>query len=215
MRLAHRWSISILIVFGVAAGWATDHGESGSVPAEPVPQPQVWEESPSVRGPGSSTRFLFVAGSNFRARDSSTTFSYLGGGCLQRNSNVGDSWFTYDLDLPHGAVIDFLRVYYFDNTATYNVNSELWAFDGAGGTELVAEADGSGTPGYSSAGSGFFARTVDSVNDSFVIVASIQGGVGSSIALCGVRVRYQFDVPLFGDGFETGDTSAWSATVGS
>ena len=139
-----------------------------------------------------SQRFARMAGSNFQPRDSSATFSYSGGGCVQRNSNTGDSWFTIDLSLPDGAVIDFLRVYYYDNDATYNINSELWAFDGAGGTTLIAEADSTGAAGYSSTGSSFFSHTVDNLNESLVIVASIQGGVGSTLQLCGVRVRYEY-----------------------
>ncbi len=135
--------------------------------------------------------FHRIAGSNFTPRDSVATFSYLGGGCMHRDSNVGDSWFTHEVQLPHGAEIDFLRVLFYDNSATYDINSELWAFDGAGGTNLIAEADSSGTPGYSSEGSGFFSHIVDNLNESLVLVASIQGGVGSSLALCGVRIRYQ------------------------
>ena len=136
--------------------------------------------------------FKRAAGSNFQPRDSTTTFSYSGGGCLQRNSNTGDSWFTIDLQMPEGAIIDFLRLYYYDNNGTYDINSELWAFDGAGGTTLIAEADSSGAPGYSSASSGFFSHTVDNINESLVIVASIQGGVGPDLKLCGIRLRYQY-----------------------
>lgn len=138
--------------------------------------------------------FKRAAGSNFVPRDSTVAFSYGGGGCLQRNSNTGDSWFTLDLQLPDGAEIDFLRVFYYDADATYNINSELWAFDGAGGTTLIAEADSSGSPGYSSAGSDFFSHIVNNTNQSLVIVASIQGGVGASLKLCGVRVRYQYNL---------------------
>lgn len=139
-----------------------------------------------------SQLFARMAGSNFHPRDSSTTFSYSGGGCMQRTSSTGDSWFTIDLSLPDGAVIDFLRVYYYDNDATYDINSELWAFNGAGGTTLIAEADSAGVLGYSSTGSSFFSHTVDNVNESLVVVASIQGGVGANLQLCGVRVRYQY-----------------------
>ena len=138
--------------------------------------------------------FHRIAGSNFQPRNSTTAYSYLGGGCVQRNSSTGDSWFTIDLSLPDGAVIDFLRVYFYDMDATYDIESELWAFDGAGGTTLIAEADSSGALGYSSAGSNFFSHTVDNLNESLVIVAAIQGGVGSNLALCGVRVRYQYSV---------------------
>lgn len=154
----------------------------------------VAEEEELQEDPDSPTAQFFkrAAGSNFRPRDSEVSFSYLGAGCVQRDTNVGDSWFTVDLQVPDGAIIDFLRVYYYDNDGTYNINSELWAFDGAGGTTLIAEADSSGTPGYSSAGSGFFSHTVDNLNESLVVVASIQGGVGSDLALCGIRIRYQY-----------------------
>ena len=141
--------------------------------------------------PTAGQEFVRIAGSTFTPRDSTTTFSYSGGGCMQRNSNVGDSWFTHELQLPEGALIDFLRVYFYDNSASYDIFSELWAFDGAGGTTLIAEADSSGTPGYSSAGSDFFAHVVDNINQSLVLVASIQAGVGSALQLCGVRIRYQ------------------------
>jgi hypothetical protein len=145
----------------------------------------------SVNGSQATQFFVRASGSNFVPRDSTATFSYSGGGCLQRDSNVGDSWFTYDVQIPDGAVIDFLRVYYYDNNATYDINSELWAFDGAGGTTLIAEADSSGTLGYSSTGSDFFSHTVDTLSESLVVVASIQGGVGDSLEICGIRLRYQ------------------------
>lgn len=135
--------------------------------------------------------FLRVAGSNFVPRDSDMTFTYGGAGCLVRDSGVSDQWFTYDLQLPDGALLDYLRVYYYDNNATYDVYSELWAFDGAGGTNLIAEADSSGTPGYSSTGSGFFEHIVDNGGESLVVVVGLPGGVGSSLRVCGIRVRYQ------------------------
>lgn len=147
-----------------------------------------------VESPDSPTAQFFkrAAGSNFVPRDSTATFSYGGGGCVQRNSNVGDSWFTIDVQLPDGAVVDFLRVYYYDNDPTYDINSELWAFDGAGGTNLVADADSTGTPGYSSTGSDFFNHPVDNINESLVIVVSIEGGIGPNLKLCGYRLRYQY-----------------------
>jgi hypothetical protein len=148
--------------------------------------------------------FLRTAGSIFTPRDSTTTFSYSGGGCMQRNSNLGDSWFTMNIQVPDGSEIEFLRVYFYDNDSTYNINSELWAFDGAGGASLIAEADSSGSPGFSSAGSGFFSHFVDNLNESLVVVASIQGGVGGNLQLCGVRIRYQAPLSegFFKDGFE-------------
>lgn len=154
----------------------------------------IGEEVELQENPDAPQAELFkrVAGSNFQPRDSTTTYSYSGGGCMQRDANVGDSWFTVDLQMPEGAVIDYLRVYYYDNDNNYDINSELWAFDGAGGTTLIAEADSSGAPGYSSAGSDFFSHPVDNLNETLAVVTSIQGGVGADLQLCGIRVRYQY-----------------------
>lgn len=135
--------------------------------------------------------FLRIAGSNFGPRDSDTTFSYGGAGCLQRDASGGDIWFTHDLQLPDGAIIDYMRVFYYDSAA-WDVYSELYAFDGAGGFSLLAEVDSSGTPGYGSNGIGGFSHTVDNVNESLVLIGGLPGAVGSSLRFCGIRIRYQY-----------------------
>lgn len=182
---------------------ATDDAESGRTLAKRPSSPSIAivEEGGVISG---IQTFMRIAGSNFTPRDSTTTFSYFGGGCMQRNSNVGDSWFTTDIQVPDGSEIDFLRVYYYDADATYDINAELWAFDGAGGTTLIAEADSSDSPGYGSAGSDFFSHIVDTTNQSLVVVASIQGGVGANLGLCGVRLRFQAPPQdlIFSDDFE-------------
>lgn len=190
-------SIPMLLLLSVTSGvWAeyepanvdrSAHSTAWPQTHFPFGEPAVIED---IDGAG-QLLFHRIAGSNFTPRGSTTTYSYTGGGCMQRNSNDGDSWFTTDIQVPDGATIDFLRVYYNDADASFDINTELWAFDAAGGTTLIAEADSSGSPGYSSAGSDFFAHVVDNLNQSLVIVASIQAGVGANLALCGVRIRYQ------------------------
>jgi hypothetical protein len=210
MRYRTFVSIAAVLMAAGASFAAEDDAESRVSSVEVGPPGPVRPPAESVVvGGGSVSRFLFAAGSNFRPRSSDTTFSYSGGGCMSRDSSAGDSWFTYDVDLPQGSVIDFLRLYYYDTDGTYDVDSNLWAFDGAGASQLLAQAAGSGSPGFSNVGSGFFAHPVDTLNQSYSIVVSIQGGVGSTVRLCGVRLRYQFVDPIFADGFETGDTSAW------
>lgn len=154
----------------------------------------IEEEVELIKSPDSPYAQFFKrsAGSNFQPRDSAAVFSYGGLGCLRRDSPVGDPWFTIDLQVPDGAIIDFLRVYFRDFSNNYNINSELWAFDGVGGATQIAEADSSGAPGYGSAGSGPFTHTVDNKSESLVLIASIEGGVGSALELCGTRIRYQY-----------------------
>lgn len=187
--------IFLLALPAAGAAWAEQWPGNAEHPASAPAWSEggfLFPEGETIENPrGGIGEFLRVAGSNFTPRDASTTFSYASSGCMQRNSNVGDSWFTTDLQVPDGATIDYLRVYYNDTDAGFDVHSELWAFDSAGGTTLIAEADSTGSGGFGSAGSGFFAHVVDNVAESLVIVASIQGGVGSALTLCGVRVRYQ------------------------
>jgi hypothetical protein len=197
MQLSFFGAMFLILMTGGGA-WAaqTSHSAESSTASNPLQAdgnsaflsaPQIEDASEG----GSSQVFLRESGSNFTPRDRNTPFVYSGSGCMQRNSNVGDSWFSMNIQLPHGAEIDFLRVYFYDNHSTYDINSELWAFDGAGGTTLIAEADSSGSPGFSSAGSDFFSHFVDNLNESLVVVASIQGGVGGNLQLCGIRIRYQ------------------------
>jgi hypothetical protein len=153
--------------------------------------PKAIEESKGAGGgTGGAETFLRASGSNFIPRSSDATYSYSGAGCLQRNDTMGDTWFSLDVQIPDGSVIDFLRVYYNDNDATNDISAELWAFDGAGGTTLIAEAESSDSPGYGAAGSGFFSHVVDNLNQSLVVVVALRGGVGNDLTLCGIRIRY-------------------------
>ena len=210
MSAIDRTALVLLVVLWGSGVQASDESEPN--PPWLGTRPSAERAVPAGLSEAGET-FLRVAGSNFVPRGSSATYSYSGGGCMQRDSNVGDSWFTYDVQIPDGAVIDSLRVYYYDFNATYDINSELWAFDGAGGITQIAEADSSGTPGYSSTDSGLFSNRVDTPSESLVVVASIQGGVGASLQLCGIRVRYRAPGPIFVDGFESGNVSAWSSSV--
>jgi hypothetical protein len=170
--------------------------------AEGAPENQIpafsQDDEELVPEPNSNNQAQFfkrIAGSNFSPRDSDSSFTYGGGGCFYRDSTAGDSWYTTDIQVPDGAVIDFLRVYYYDADNLGDINSELWAFDGAGGTTLIAEADSSGSGGYDSAGSGFFEHTVDNLNQSLVVVTSFAGSASSTLQNCGIRIRYQYELP--------------------
>lgn len=212
-----RTSTTILLLLAIAA--APAHGQENAEPARPLTDSEI--ASAPLAAPetqanerGAAGVFLRAAGSNFIPRDSTSTFSYTSAGCLQRDSNTGDSFFTYDIQVPHGAMIDYFRLYYFDGSGTYNLNSELWSFDGAGGATLIAEADSTGDAGFGSIGSGFFSHVVNTNNESLSLVVSLQGGVGSQIRLCGIRIRYQ-SPGVFADRFETADTTARNTTVES
>lgn len=203
-------ALSFVLLIPAAVSAAESNGEPAMLPllpATPVPEIELAPE-------GLDPTFHRAAATTFSPYDSTATWAYQGAGCRSRVAGSG----LYDLGIqvPNGAVIDFLRVYYYDVDGTNDVAATLWSFDGAGNFTQLALAQGSGTPGYSSAGSGFFSHTVDTVSESLVVRLNLSGGTNSNLRICGVRIRYT-DLAsfIFADGFESGDTSNWSSTTGN
>ena len=120
------------------------------------------------------------------------TYNYFGAGCTYRTS--GTSFTEHDLQLPQGAEIDYLRIYYYDNDASNNANAYLFAYDGAGNFTEIASVGSSGTPGQSSTGSGFFSYFVDNVGAGLSLRLNYGNGSNSNLRICGVRLRYQYNI---------------------
>ena len=86
-----------------------------------------------------------------------------------------------------------MRVFYDDNSAL-NARAALYSFDGAGGYTLIAEAMGSGTPGFGSTLSSYFSHYVDNTNEALVVLADLPSS-DDTLKFCGVRLRYQCSPP--------------------
>jgi len=138
--------------------------------------------------------FHRIAGTVFTPRRSDTEYEYGGSGCLTRKDNFGDSYFYADLQIPDGAILDYLRVYYYD-TSALNMRAALYSYDGYGNYTLITEVTGSGTAGYGSMGSGFFSYQVDTENEALVVLADFDGSTDSTLRFCGVRFRYSCSPP--------------------
>ncbi|MCI0398352.1 MAG: hypothetical protein L0332_26455 [Chloroflexi bacterium] len=175
-----------------AGGAATDgNGEPERQPATTTSVVQE-EVGNTPNDPGMATFFKRWAAETFVAYDSSNTWAYDGGGCFHRTG--GSTWWDTDLQLPDGAEIDYLRVYYYDMNGTTDAETILFQFDDIGGNVQLASAAGSGTPGYSSAGSGFFSHFVDNTDHSYVLRIDFNGATTSDLRICAVRIRYQYNV---------------------
>jgi len=135
--------------------------------------------------------FSFTSANTFVPFDVDMTYNYYNAGCIYRTG--GSVWAEHTLQLPQGAEIDYLRIYFYDNDPVNNAEVWLSAYDGAGNSELIKSAKSDGTPGQSSAGSGFFSYIVD--NESAALSLSLFYGNGTTNALriCGVRIRYQYN----------------------
>jgi hypothetical protein len=135
----------------------------------------------------SSFHYIFVPGSGFTPRASSTTWSYPGGGCV--SAVTGNELFSLDLQLPQGARIDYLRLYYYDTSAN---NSTAWitTYDGSGGFTDLTNVSSTGNSGYGTTLSPLIQHVVDNASRAYVLNWQANQ-TGSTMRLCGLRVAYR------------------------
>ena len=152
--------------------------------------PQAPETASAV-----ATLFKFIAGSNFHPREATTTHSYGNAGCLYKTSTSG--YLVSDLQLPQGAEIDLVSLYFNDTNANYNAEVWLYAYDGLGGFTEIAHVASNGSPGQNSANSALVSHIVDNSTESLGLVVGTGSANDSSVRICGVRVRYNVDVPSY------------------
>ncbi len=183
------------------AGDRPSNGEGISSPSESegVNTPN-WEslmqgsqpDSNNASGEGSppgwsNFYYAFYAGTTLKPRDSATTWEYGGNGCV--SAAVGNDWFNVNLELPEGSRIDYLRIFFYDTSA-----SDSWAwitsYDGAGNTDDMVDVNSNGTGGYGTALSAFLGDVVDNSSYSYVLNWRANQ-TGSTMRLCGFRVAYR------------------------
>jgi hypothetical protein len=185
-------ALAILVLAGVA-GKAQDGGQDpeadvGRLNAGPSPEEEV--ELTEGLAPNAVPFFKRIAGINFHPLASDVTYASTPGGCLYQTGSAGD--FASDIQVPDGATIDYLRVYFYDTDGGSDAVAELYAYDGAGNSTLIASAVGSGTPAYSSAVSEPFSHFVDNTAEALAVVLDFQGASTDALRICGIRIRYQF-----------------------
>lgn len=137
--------------------------------------------------------YIHVAGAALKPRASNTEWSTdSSGGCLYVSGGSASTVYNIHLDIPDGARIDYLRIYYYDTSAS---DSQAWVtrYDDSGALEDIAYVSSSGTSGHSTQLSAFASHVVDNVNYSYVLNWRPLV-VGSSMQLCGLRVAYR--VPM-------------------
>ncbi len=131
--------------------------------------------------------YVNVTGATLRPRASATTWSYPGAGCISAVSS--NDVFNLHLPIPNGSRIDYLRIYYYDTSAS---NSTAWvtSYDAAGGFDDVATVTSAGTAGYGTSLSAYVGHVVDTVNNGYVLNWQ-PNQTGATMQLCGLRVAYR------------------------
>lgn len=135
----------------------------------------------------SDFRYAFVAGSSMLPRSSATSWTYAGAGCM--SAGVGNDIFVAHLDLPSGARIDYLRLFFYDTSAS---ESTAWItiYDGAGQSTDLTTLNSTSDTGYGTTLSTLIEHVVDTVSSSYVLNWR-PNQTGTSMRLCGLRVAYR------------------------
>lgn len=183
--------IALLVAaFGLgAAAQNPADGESGNLPDKVT----VVEEVELLPGPEASTTatlYKRYSANVFVPYDDDMTYNYQAAGCVYRTA--GTSFTEHTVQLPDDAEITYLRIYFYDTDPDDDARVTLFSFDGAGNSTSIASAESSGTPGQSSAGSGTFSYPVDNTNEALSLRLNYEGGTGSTLQICGVRLQYTY-----------------------
>ncbi len=167
-------------------------GEPGQMPDKVAPYQEL-EPPAAPSSPGGATFYKFYSANTFVPYDDDMTFVYFGAGCLYRTA--GSQFAEINVQLPQGAIVDFLRIYYYDNDAINNASAYLFQFNGLGGFTNLGGASSSGTPGQSFTLSPPINHVVDNATGALAIRLDYGGGTNSNLRICGVRLQYQFALP--------------------
>lgn len=100
--------------------------------------------------------------------------------------------FTLHLDVPHGARIEYLRLFYYD---TSPANSQAWitTYNAQGSLTDLTTITSTGATGYGTTLSPQITHVVDTANNAYVLNWRANQ-LGKSMRLCGLRVAYRLPV---------------------
>jgi hypothetical protein len=151
------------------------------------PDQQNWPGAVSASPDWTTYYYFFAAGSTFRPRDSGTGWDYISNGCI--SARGGNDIFTLHLEVPHGARIEYLRIFYYD-TSALSSTAYITRYNAQGATDDLTSVASTGTGGYGTALSAYFEHIVDTANRAYILNWR-PGAQGSTMRLCGLRVAYR------------------------
>jgi hypothetical protein len=153
-----------------------------------------------------------IVGSALRPRENNVSYAVnSNGSCVYVTAGSATTVWNVPITLPDGATIDTLRIYYYDNSAS-NLSAWFTVYDLYGAIVEEWSVSSSGTPGNSFDDSVLIGHVINHAVYSYVVnVRPV--GTGATLQFCGLRLFYRPPPEIFLDGFESGDTSRWSATV--
>jgi len=134
-----------------------------------------------------TNRYLRIPGSDFLRRHATTDAIYAGSGCIR--ASVAGAIFTADVQLPDGAVVNYVRTYYYNDGVSAGIGTYLTDFDGSGGSTEHSSFVTSTSTGYASTLSPPIAVTITPMTRSYSMVVVINAA-SADLRFCGVRIQY-------------------------
>lgn len=185
IAIRHRLGTAILLASACAMAMAGDATSDGAATPQDI---QYFHASGADDGAladprGIGDSYLFIAGSALSPRTSSQTVSYIGAGCIATNDAV-----TTDLQLPDGAEILGVRVYYYNSGQPGAVRTFLTSYDGAGSFFDHLNMPSTFDDGYASE---YFPLPTPLVVDNFSQSLVLTANTSTGLQLCGLRVFYE------------------------
>jgi hypothetical protein len=137
--------------------------------------------------------YIFSAGSSLHSADYTMRQDYQPGGCVSA-VDTGSQFFTLNLNLPDGARIDYLRLFYYDADAS-NSTANIRKYNGAGGYTEIATVSSTGSAGFGTTLSTYVGQVVNNSDGGYVLnwLPSI---ASTSQQLCGLRVAYRLPAKM-------------------
>jgi hypothetical protein len=148
--------------------------------------PQPDRKGAAVELGWSDFHYVFAAGVTFHPRGGGASWEHVASGCIRRSG--GDGPFTLNANLPQGARIDYVRIYYWDSS-TLDSWGFVQAFDGIGGFTNIATVMTSGFSGYGSQTSEYVGHIVDNAANSYSFLWNPI--TNDNLYLCGMRIAYR------------------------
>lgn len=151
---------------------------------------------------GVAFSYLHIAGSTFHPLDNTTTYDYPGNGCIAKTGGTSPL-FAHKVVLPEGAFVYFLRLYFYDDSASL-VTAFFTSYDGAGNFVEWTSVGSTTTNNYGSTLSPEYNYTVNQATGAINVVANLGSQNDSTLRFCGVRIAYVAPITdrIFTNGFD-------------
>ncbi len=171
------------IITSAEPGYVSPEAAFAPNPADP----DYIDPTLNAADPNVTYYYTFVAGSTLRPRNSTADWHIdSNGGCLY--TNALNEIFNVDLQLPNGATIEYLRLYYYDTSASDN-RAWVTSYDGAGNYNDLITVASTGDTGYGNTLSSSPSVVVDTLSNSYLLNWRSYTA-GNTSQLCGLRVFY-------------------------